>query len=282
MKTVLFFSLTISLLWNSSLPAQSVYNAVGNNINVRSLNCTTASSYGQISAPHSFVVLSNTGLNCNYDWYMIDIPNAHNITGYPTHAYVATNFLTQSSSPSYFLTVINVTTGLLIKNSANGTQTWIQNSGYGPEYASFDNGQKLARTSSNPIQIGSATWYEVYLTPNCKSASSGGSQKLTGWVSDGIGNGGPYLLAGVVGIDEITENSFLVYPNPNNGSFTSTFPIGTSEILIVNELGAIIFKLNCEGETSKNINIQSYPIGIYLIKYNYRNTHFSKKILFTQ
>ena len=172
--------------------AQSVYTCNGTNVNVRASNCTTATSFGQVSSPHSFVVLSTTGTNCGYTWYQIDIPSAHLIT--QITAYVATNYFSISGTSNNYCIVQNAPSGLKIKNAVGGSQTWIYD-GSVFNWASFENGQYLARTSSSPVVSGSDTWYEVYLTTNCYNSNSTGSgTRTTGWVSNGISSGGPYVI----------------------------------------------------------------------------------------
>ncbi|HEX5001540.1 MAG TPA: T9SS type A sorting domain-containing protein [Bacteroidia bacterium] len=193
--TLVLTIVNLCLLFSNSF-AQSVYKCNGTNVNIRAANCTSATSFGQVNDPHSFVVINTTGSNCGYTWYEFDIPNAHGQAGYPTTAFVATNFFGISSTPNNYLIVQpSAINGVLIKNSANGSQTWIYNTGYAYQWASFEPNQKLARTTSSPQVINGDNWYEVYLTPNCYTSSGGTTQKLTGWVSDGMTSGGPYLIA---------------------------------------------------------------------------------------
>lgn len=186
---IILFSF-VSVLVNS----QSIYTCNSSNVNIRALNCTSSTSFGVVNSGHSFVVLNPTTISCGYIWYLIDIPSGHLKTGYPTTAYVAKDFFNISGSPTNYLIVQNAPSGLFVKNTWGGVNTWIHNTGYNYEYASFENGQKLARTSSLPIYSGNDTWYQVYLTPNCYNASGSTTQVLTGWVSNGISSGGPYVI----------------------------------------------------------------------------------------
>lgn len=194
MKRTLLFFLLISFLETNNLFAQSVYTCNGTNVNIRISNCTSATSIGTVNSPQSFFSNGVTASSCGYTWYQIDIPSAHFQSGYSTTAYVATNFFTISGTSTNYLTVQNSPNGLKIHNTVSGALTWIHNSGYSYQYASFENNQKLARTPSSPVISGSDTWYEIYLTPDCYDASSSTTQVLIGWVSNGMSSGGPYVI----------------------------------------------------------------------------------------
>ncbi len=72
----------------------------------------------------------------------------------------------------------------------------------------------------------------------------------------------------VLGIDNaiISNSSFIVIPNPNNGVFTISSNIeidGTIEL--INELGQVVYKKRMNGLV-KNIDIQNIAAGIYHLK----------------
>lgn len=198
-KKLLLSLLFLSIGYNfSNLLSQSVYICNATNVNIRANQCQTSTTFGQISNPHSYVVTNSIQSNCGdgLNWYQIDIPNANGQPGYPSTAYVASNFFTISNNPTNFLTVQNSPNGLQVRNSINGSNTWIINTGFSPNFASFGNSQKLARTPSAPVADpnGVDTWYEIYLTPNCYNGNNPSSGvKLQGWVSNGISSGGPFI-----------------------------------------------------------------------------------------
>jgi hypothetical protein len=72
----------------------------------------------------------------------------------------------------------------------------------------------------------------------------------------------------VLGLDNtfINNTSFIISPNPNNGSFTINSNVeidGTIEL--INELGQVIFKNRMNG-LSQNIDVQNIAAGIYHLR----------------
>jgi hypothetical protein len=67
-------------------------------------------------------------------------------------------------------------------------------------------------------------------------------------------------------VNEISENAFVVYPNPNNGTFTISLGEGISEMKFVmyNSLGAITASFTLNTSNTTFVNDQLAP-GIYLL-----------------
>lgn len=81
-----------------------------------------------------------------------------------------------------------------------------------------------------------------------------------------VGNGGKILKTTniVSGIAEKSTNIYntLVYPNPNNGTFTINSDVFDSDIEIMNVVGKIIFSQHWQSGPMK-IDLGSQPAGIY-------------------
>ncbi|MEO6883644.1 MAG: PKD domain-containing protein [Bacteroidia bacterium] len=88
------------------------------------------------------------------------------------------------------------------------------------------------------------------------------------------------------GIQEnITQNSFSVFPNPNNGNFTLHFTVNKMSdytIEIHNVVGQIVYKENLGnflGTYSKQINLAGFGKGIYMLSLRNSNNQGAKKII---
>jgi len=84
-----------------------------------------------------------------------------------------------------------------------------------------------------------------------------------------------------VSVNEINENNFTIYPNPNNGIFNinSTKNLDKVEIKIYNCNGKIIKNFQQNLNKNTKINLENYPKGIYLIKIITENNIFAEKII---
>ena len=88
------------------------------------------------------------------------------------------------------------------------------------------------------------------------------------------------------GIQEnITQNSFNVYPNPSNGNFTLNFTVNKIDnytIEIHNVVGQIVYKEflgNFSGTYSKQINVSNFGKGIYMLSLINSKNQGVKKIV---
>ena len=82
----------------------------------------------------------------------------------------------------------------------------------------------------------------------------------------------------LVGIDEINEKSFTLYPNPSTGKIfiSSENNILLDEIVIYNQLGQNIFHQN---PLSNTVDISVLKPGIYIIELVSGNSKYQKKLL---
>jgi hypothetical protein len=97
-----------------------------------------------------------------------------------------------------------------------------------------------------------------------------------------VGESGPSNVVSIVvtDINDISETSVNVYPNPNNGTFTISLPEGAETVLSVKDLtGKSVYQNNVRGTTTINLN-DMYK-GIYLLNiYDATtNTNVVKKLV---
>lgn len=86
------------------------------------------------------------------------------------------------------------------------------------------------------------------------------------------------------GVDEISEDDFLIYPNPSNGIFVIANPLRVkqSQIEIYNLLGIKIYSISPSPRGSGGglfIDLNSQPNGIYFLKTIIGGKHFTRKII---
>lgn len=84
----------------------------------------------------------------------------------------------------------------------------------------------------------------------------------------------------VVGLNESSrkENSFAIYPNPNNGHFTINTKENSGIIDIYNIYGAKVYEGIIQGEKSE-LNLSTLPKGIYIMTFSQGKTRQTHKIV---
>ena len=96
-------------------------------------------------------------------------------------------------------------------------------------------------------------------------------------------NGGIDVVSCAVSVQELSSNNEVsIYPNPTTELVTISLPdIQYNSILLTDIFGEILYKENIDGKISINLNLNSYPSGIYLLKLISKNEQktFSKKII---
>ncbi len=80
--------------------------------------------------------------------------------------------------------------------------------------------------------------------------------------------------------ENIFENNFSIFPNPNNGKFTVSVPKNENSVSmeISNMLGNTIFRKNFTGQFIE-VDISSSPSGLYLLKIEAGGTIYTGKIV---
>lgn len=123
--------------------------------------------------------------------------------------------------------------------------------------------------NQNPLNL--VYPYQVFFTDS-----------LTGYI---VGDSGKVLKTtnGGVGYSELPSvlSSFIIFPNPNNGTFNFFFnPEITTDIEIFNPIGICVFKQINPASGNNQIDLQTAAKGIYLCKLNYSDGTFEiKKII---
>jgi hypothetical protein len=93
-------------------------------------------------------------------------------------------------------------------------------------------------------------------------------------------------LLSATGINQYADNTFLnIYPNPNNGNFAISFDAtekANYKLELKNTLGQLIFQealTDFIGSYTKQINLQKFGKGVYLLNFITSNNQFIKKIM---
>ncbi len=87
-------------------------------------------------------------------------------------------------------------------------------------------------------------------------------------------------LQNITGTDEVTENSFNLYPNPNNGQFTLVNAQSMDGTLnIYNVVGQSILTRQLSNTSMLNINMTDKKSGVYVIQINTENGTWSERII---
>jgi lysyl endopeptidase len=109
--------------------------------------------------------------------------------------------------------------------------------------------------------------------------------KLT--VSNDLGNNfitkNDYITAGAVGLNEYTlEESVKVYPNPTQGDFTLELGqngLKGARVNVINAKGVIVYNQVINHDNDKmSIDLNSEPVGIYMVRIQTNNTTINKKL----
>jgi hypothetical protein len=80
-------------------------------------------------------------------------------------------------------------------------------------------------------------------------------------------------------------NSLVVYPNPSNGVFTTSFNTVNADnynVKITNTLGQVVYEeslVNFSGNYSKAINIASFGKGVYMLSISNSKNEDVKKVI---
>jgi hypothetical protein len=91
-------------------------------------------------------------------------------------------------------------------------------------------------------------------------------------------------IAGV-GLDELTQGTFNLYPNPSNGVFTFSFDADVNEsytVEVYDEMGKVVFtdKFNqVSGTFQKEINLGKVATGIYTVSLKGKNAEVNRKLV---
>ncbi len=143
--------------------------------------------------------------------------------------------------------------------TSGGASNW--NIEYGPINFPLGGGIFLYNVSSPRILRGLMpnTFYDVYVQDSCNVGN------VSNWV-------GPLSIKTIIGIDELLERSFRIYPNPSEGVFKLEFSSSLGEdmeIRITNMMGQIVLEDEIEsfsGSYRKRLEMGAYRSGVYLLQ----------------
>jgi thermitase len=77
-----------------------------------------------------------------------------------------------------------------------------------------------------------------------------------------------------------SEEQWIIYPNPTPHNVSLTFPITTSQVVVINALGEIIFKKDIDNE--KNLTFQLFDNGAYIVQLITSNKTYTQKLIVYQ
>ncbi len=143
--------------------------------------------------------------------------------------------------------------------TSGGASNW--NIEYGPINFPLGGGIFLYNVSSPRTLRGLKpnTFYDVYVQDSCNVGN------LSNWT-------GPLSIKTIIGIDELLERSFRIYPNPSEGVFKLEFSSSLGEdmeIRITNMMGQIVLEDEIEsfsGSYRKRLEMGAYRSGVYLLQ----------------
>jgi hypothetical protein len=88
------------------------------------------------------------------------------------------------------------------------------------------------------------------------------------------------LRNATTGVETITSEHILIYPNPAHDNIT--IELGEKQypgVVTVYDVAGQKMKQESVGTAHTVINVSSLPVGVYLLKYEYDNQHFIKRII---
>ncbi len=143
--------------------------------------------------------------------------------------------------------------------TSGGASNW--NIEYGPINFPLGGGIFLYNVSSPRTLRGLKpnTFYDVYVQDSCNVGN------VSNWV-------GPLSIKTIIGIDELLERSFRIYPNPSEEVFKLEFSSSLGEdmeIRITNMMGQIVLEDEIEsfsGSYRKRLEMGAYRSGVYLLQ----------------
>ena len=132
---------------------------------------------------------------------------------------------------------------------------------------------QLTQTGLTP-----GTWYHWQVRAVCGSSSN-----MSGFTSY---NTFSTLSSSRVFAGDISVVSDLnIYPNPTRGIFNIEFvseEIDNFEITIIDSYGKLIFeeiKIDFAGEYNNQLDLSSYPAGVYILKIKTKESFVNKRII---
>jgi photosystem II stability/assembly factor-like uncharacterized protein len=96
-----------------------------------------------------------------------------------------------------------------------------------------------------------------------------------------VGAGGMIKSKGTVtSIDQVSAHAAIsIYPNPCNGKFWLDARLVKGSLAVFNTKGEKVLETTLEPNTSKHVDISSFPKGIYSVRVTHGRTSFSRKVV---
>ncbi len=207
--------------------------------------------------PHTLTALA---LGTDYDFYVRDSCGVGHVSSWAgPDAFTTLSAILPCPSPSS-LGASNITqTSAKLSWVTGGASTWDLE--YGLSGFTLGSGIFLYNVS-NPCTLRGLmpnTFYDVYVQDSCNVGN------VSNWV-------GPLSVKTIIGIDELLERSFRIYPNPSEGAFKLEFSSSLGEdmeIRITNMMGQIVLEDEIEsfsGSYRKRLEMGAYRSGVYLLQ----------------
>ncbi len=206
-----------------------------------------------VSNPYTLTGLTS---GTTYDFYVRDSCGSNNLSTWTGPQNFRTlDCLAPTGLKLDTITEITATVSWI----SNGASNW--NIEYGPINFPLGGGIFLYNVSSPRTLRGLMPniFYDVYVQDSCNVGN------VSNWT-------GPLSIKTIIGIDELLERSFRIYPNPSEGVFKLEFSSSLGEdmeIRITNMMGQIVLEDEIEsfsGSYRKRLEMGAYRSGVYLLQ----------------
>ncbi len=82
-----------------------------------------------------------------------------------------------------------------------------------------------------------------------------------------------------VGVKENTQSNFVVYPNPNNGSFTLLMKENSNALVeVIDVLGKVVYSQKLQNTNAINISLENVNKGLYFVRINNEGILSTQKV----
>ncbi len=216
----------------------------------------TLGSGTRISTTTLSYTVSGLTLGRSYQFYVRDSCGAAHVSSWAgPHIFRTLGCLAPTGLKIDTITKIIAT----VSWTSGGASNW--NIEYGPINFLLGSGIFLYNVSSPRILRGLKpnTFYDVYVQDSCNVGN------VSNWA-------GPLSIKTIIGIDELLERSFRIYPNPSEGAFKLEFSSSLGEdmeIRITNMMGQIVLEDEIESFSRsyrKRLEMGAYRSGVYLLQ----------------
>ncbi len=205
-------------------------------------------------------ILTRLTVGTTYDFYVRDSCGVGHVSSWAgPDTFTTLSATLPCPSPSSLLATHITQNTAELSWIRGGASNW--NIEYGPINFPLGSGIFLYNVSSPRTLRGLKpnTFYDVYVQDSCNVGN------VSNWT-------GPLSIKTIIGIDDLLERSFRIYPNPSEGVFKLEFSssLGKNmEIRITNMMGQIVLEDEIEsfsGSYRKRLEMGAYRSGVYLLQ----------------